>query len=509
MSIQLVVTILGTIALAAIGIMIGSFFNPKTRVAGVILLMVGLLALFVLGTAGFALRRDHVVRQEAARLQVMADRLRVIGDEMHGRAAFRPHDSPSIPLEATRPNRAVADAEHVGPVTPNRLADQDATAAAETTAVVADPSETAATRQDPGRLFRAIGRALGKGISDNRKHGMPPRPLVEADAVAEETATATKDAPPADDTDQAAAIGEPADDAAKPAKATEDTQGAMRPAWIDGKPQRTADGYQITVTVGPYTTLSECERALPAALQSAAAEYIEIVLGPRAARRVQLPTEYLRDRIMRDTWEETVEIALDPDLVVLGPDETNRMICLHHRLLFDSSAKREVERLWDEEMVAGRLWYTGTGVVSVLVLLSVLLGVLKIDEATQGAYRGRLGTAGVAVALGVLVMAYCAVVLIDGSTTTLSSVSSALVPPTGPEIRGDTIHHASTPGRTVVSKATGGLVVVLPLVTLLLAAGVAVPLLIGRKSRTAGLTAAAFEVAAVVAVVVGLLVMLG
>jgi len=199
-----------------------------------------------------------------------------------------------------------------------------------------------------------------------------------ADTITPEPAETGADAP----TPPADAAG-----AAKASAAGGSTVG--RPSWVERPPKRVGDAYQMSITVGPYTTRTECDAELPEQLQAALARYVETYLGPEAAGRVRLPPQELGRQAVKEQWEETIQASFGP------------MTQLHVLLRFDQKIKDRVKQAWDRAVVTRRLWYTGTAAAVVLGLMSVLLAYLKVDETTGGAYRGRLRIAAAIAALAV------------------------------------------------------------------------------------------------------------
>ncbi|MGA2031154.1 MAG: hypothetical protein ABSG68_02760 [Thermoguttaceae bacterium] len=178
------------------------------------------------------------------------------------------------------------------------------------------------------------------------------------------------------------------------AEAPENSSPRPRPAWVDARPGRVGDAYQMTTVVGPYSTRLECDQELPNYVQAALAGYTEICLGSEAASRVQLPWEELAP-VVKDQWEETVQVSIGP------------MVQLHVLLDFDRNMQQRVKDQWRQVVVQRRLVYAGVGLAGVLALLALLYGGLRIDHATRGARRSRLAAAAVvlaAVGVGVWVL---------------------------------------------------------------------------------------------------------
>ena len=171
-----------------------------------------------------------------------------------------------------------------------------------------------------------------------------------------------------------------------------------RPAWVDAPPQSVDDAYQMSITVGPYTTRAECDAKLPEALQEALGRYVDICLGDEPPVGVRLPPDELRDRLIKDRWEETRQYSVGP------------MTQLHVLLLFDREVKDRVLEQHRRAMVTGRLGATAAWAAIGLILLATVFAYLKVDLATSGAYRGRLrfATATIILALVIVVVAMIA-----------------------------------------------------------------------------------------------------
>jgi hypothetical protein len=124
-----------------------------------------------------------------------------------------------------------------------------------------------------------------------------------------------------------------------------------RPKWVDAPAEvatdRTGNTYRMTATIGPYTTRQECDAQLLATVRARSADYVASLLGSDASAVVNsLSDRYLREHVVRDTWEETVEVSVGP------------MVQLHTRLEYDDSVRRRIEELWHESQVAERLTLT-------------------------------------------------------------------------------------------------------------------------------------------------------
>ena len=155
---------------------------------------------------------------------------------------------------------------------------------------------------------------------------------------------------------------------------------AKPPAWANKPPRVVGDSYEMEIVLGPYTTRQECDADVPGELQKALNHYAEMCLGEPAASKIALPTDYLRRHLVKDQWEE-----IRPSLIV-----GRNMTQLHLRLQFDPEMKDRILEEHRRGIVAARLWMLGVGSAALLGLLAVIFGYLKADLSTAGAYRGRL-----------------------------------------------------------------------------------------------------------------------
>lgn len=170
------------------------------------------------------------------------------------------------------------------------------------------------------------------------------------------------------------------------------TAGAGRPAWMD-QPMGKHDGvFRTIATAGPYSTPQECREKLNEAIQGAIKHYVDGFLPRRAGVKIDLPPSFIHNQLVRGEWLEQSEYSVGP------------MYNLHALLVFDQQANQEIDRLYHEGQVQGRLAYTGAGAGLVLALISTLFGYLKLDTLTRGYYTGRLR-----VAAGAAILALAAV----------------------------------------------------------------------------------------------------
>jgi len=138
------------------------------------------------------------------------------------------------------------------------------------------------------------------------------------------------------------------------------------PAWVNASPRRVGDVFQMSVAVGPYTTRRECDAKLPDALQEALDQYVEVYLGEQAEARVRLPLDVLLEQVVQEQWEEVRQYSVGP------------MTRLHVLLQFDRKIKDRVLEEYKRGIIARRLWIAGGGLASVLGVLALFYGFLRI-----------------------------------------------------------------------------------------------------------------------------------
>ncbi len=174
---------------------------------------------------------------------------------------------------------------------------------------------------------------------------------------------------------------------------------AAKPAWVNATPCLVGDVYRMSISVGPYTSRAECDAQLPEALQKALDQYVEACLGDQTSEEVRLPSEELRQKVVKDVWQETRQYSVGP------------MIQLYALLEFDRPMKDRVLDAHRQALVDRRLQMVAIWASLGLSALAIMFGYLKTDLATGGTYRNRLRLIALTILLGVVAVAaavgYC------------------------------------------------------------------------------------------------------
>lgn len=421
----LVLALIALLVVGGIAAVVALLANPKTRAAGVALMTIGLVVVFVVGLGMFALFwsyagvRSREVRSRAA----VRSRMEEIGRELERAREGLPETPAERPVEK--------------------------------------PAETA------------------------------PAPETQPDAEA------TADAEPGEKPEV-----KPPPDPDSAAKGEEPPVAEERPAWVDQPPGRVGAVFQIAIKTDPRPTREECESQLPQVLEAAVAAYAETELNqsPQVAQQVRLPT-YFQNKIVneKNRWPEPVQTSF------------GKWVQLHALLQIDQETQREIqtqcgkieERIQQEQRAAtvtSRLCYTAAGVASVLVLLSALFGCLKIDEATEGACRRRLFLAAVVAILAVAGAVVFALRIVPAHAIPTRPPAGLQAVPIEPTAHGVTEAPVPPPAEVRAVSRVG----MLPVGLLVLGGMVGLVLvLVGKKTRVAGIIVLALTAVLAMAIVGG------
>jgi hypothetical protein len=148
------------------------------------------------------------------------------------------------------------------------------------------------------------------------------------------------------------------------------------PAWVKAEPKKQGNVDVMTRQTDPYSTTIECERDVPAVLQSAALEYAQLLLGNNQARNVNLSDFDMRG-LVREQWDEKrmIEVGGEP----------KEMHTLHLLIGFDQAKKQRILELADNVIVTQRLKRTGAMLGGLLGLLVLVWGGLSMTGNRQDA----------------------------------------------------------------------------------------------------------------------------
>ena len=169
----------------------------------------------------------------------------------------------------------------------------------------------------------------------------------------------------------ASVVAKVADSSAAEKKATESKDAnengkgvteTTRPAWVDAGPQLVDDVYQMVVSVGPYTTLLECDAKLPEAIRRAVDEYAEIALGSDVVGTAWLPDAAFCRQLIKDRWQEVKPYSVGP------------MTQLYVLLQFDRKAKEGIADACRQGVIERRVGHAAVGMAVVLGLLAAAYG---------------------------------------------------------------------------------------------------------------------------------------
>jgi hypothetical protein len=184
------------------------------------------------------------------------------------------------------------------------------------------------------------------------------------------------------------------------------------PAWIRQTQKKVGNTQRVVLVAGEFATVEECYEQADELLKLATIEHInqfagidweadKPMYGPgdrvkvRQASmldRMGIGVDFLRREIARDEYLETVERSFGP------------MKKLYTLVEFTPSVDAELLRRWDELRRQERFAVVGAGAGSVLGLIGLAFGLLKVDTWTKGYYTKRLFLGVPAAIIGVLAL---------------------------------------------------------------------------------------------------------
>jgi hypothetical protein len=202
------------------------------------------------------------------------------------------------------------------------------------------------------------------------------------------------------------------------------TPTVSRPAWIDDPPKRTGDVRREVIATEEYESIDECYQAADVYLMLKAYERLQQLAGrPYVAGALpsitfrggtvladgtvistgRSPTDWREFRLAQlnrmgvgaDYLRREV-VAKDPknnesrEFVETVTRSFGPMKKLTMQIEFSPAVDRELARHWDAYYRQERFAMVGIGAASVLGLLTMVWGMLKVDTATKGYYTKRL-----------------------------------------------------------------------------------------------------------------------
>ncbi|WP_146431939.1 hypothetical protein [Blastopirellula retiformator] len=164
-----------------------------------------------------------------------------------------------------------------------------------------------------------------------------------------------------------------------------------RPDWVDQEPTSQDGVDYVSLSTGPYSSSTECYKALQALTEEAVLEQTAQLLGSEArASRIPLDDQLIADHIHLQTYKEQLDTTVGP------------MQQWHAHLQFNDQFRREIEQRWRQVQQSTRLGYAGGLFAGVLAVLGILYSALSYNAATDRRHQGRLQTIAGAAILGVV-----------------------------------------------------------------------------------------------------------
>ena len=171
-----------------------------------------------------------------------------------------------------------------------------------------------------------------------------------------------------------------------------------RPAWVDEPQKQVGNVLRLVTVAGPYTTSEECYQKTDQLLKIATDNYVKHyiwglddypslttaqdgspsvkITNFRSATldRMGIDLVYIRREIAKDEYLETVERSVGP------------MKNLYSRLEFTPDIDRDLRTRWTEFERQARVTEVGLLSGTLLGVIGLVFGLLKIDTATKGYY---------------------------------------------------------------------------------------------------------------------------
>jgi len=331
--------------------------NPRTRIAGIVLLavFVGVPLLLLPVAAVFWVGISAPVPERAA---------------IRPNQPMRQESWPSSSFDSDRTSKDPSPAApQVLPTPPAAQPTAEASAPAPEEKQPIDKALTA----ESARLIDALSRILAKTIIEDHKawEDLAAKTTKQmAQPAEQETPTASAEVKPAE------------------APAAVEANLPPKPSWVDRPLHREGNGYMVDAVGEPFATEIECEAALADCVwKKAVCPYVENFL-PEASGKVDLPPAVLRNFVV-GRWVEKRSI------------HQGEVQMLHALVQLDPGAQRTIADAYRQTIAVRHLQKFGTYFGAGFLLLAAAWGYLKADSASGGRRRGVLRTAVVLVILSV------------------------------------------------------------------------------------------------------------
>ncbi|NIL96798.1 MAG: hypothetical protein GTO62_06570 [Planctomycetales bacterium] len=151
------------------------------------------------------------------------------------------------------------------------------------------------------------------------------------------------------------------------------------PDWVTDPPDRREGSTPTVIRSGPHARILDCERVLNEELHKVVRAYVDENIAHAKGLALSLPPAGLRDLVVVDEHVETRRHSFGD------------MHEVYQRL---SIGREAHDQLWlwaRQAVVQQRLRQAGVGLAAVLLALLTICSCLRVDDATQGRYRRRLG----------------------------------------------------------------------------------------------------------------------
>jgi hypothetical protein len=297
--------------------------------------------------------------------------------------------------------------------------------------------QVSSVARDVSDVGAVVGRALVALQQHRASVASPPPPKVENVAAAPPAAAVTPALPVAaqvshevvDESEPAAQDGDLA------LEAGEAPAAKPRPAWVDEPPKRVGNVWREVIATEEYASDDECFRAANVYLLLKTYERVQRLLGNpdydsslpsltfrgdailangkvissigketwdvygiwgddrlNQLRSAEITVDYVRREIAKGEYTETVERTFGP------------MEKLYTQVEFSQTVDAELLQKWDAYRRRDRMAMVGVGAGSVLGLLGLAYGLLKVDTWTKGYYSKRLFLGVPAAIIGLLAL---------------------------------------------------------------------------------------------------------